>query len=222
MRIYLIRHPKPEVAPDICYGSSDLTVSGQEQAAVLAALLPQLHALPLSTPIFSSPLLRCATLARQLALGRGDSAPAPQFDARLAEMDFGTWEMRSWKTIARGDIDAWASNLTGYHPGGGESVLQVAARVHAFHADLARSPFECAIVICHAGTIRLSLAAQSTRSIEDIACAAAGIPHKIAYGALCIVDLPAVLVANQGPTSCNAHLSISCENVHPVPLIDQP
>jgi alpha-ribazole phosphatase len=222
MRIYLIRHPKPEVAPDICYGSSDLTVSGQEQAAVLAALLPQLHALPLSTPIFSSPLLRCATLARQLALARGDSAPAPQFDARLAEMDFGSWEMRAWKTIARGDIDAWAANLTGYRPGGGESVLQVAVRVHAFHSDLARSPFECAIVICHAGTIRLSLAAQSTRSIEEMACAAAGIPHKIAYGALCIVDLPAASAANQRPTGCNAPLSISCENVYPVPLIDQP
>ena len=194
MHVYLIRHPRPQIAPDICYGSSDLTVSVQEQAGVLAALLPQLHALPPATPIFSSPLIRCATLAQQLALARG--AAAPQFDARLAEMDFGTWEMRAWEAIARDDIDAWAANLTGYRPGGGESVLQMAARVHAFYTDLARSPFECAIVLCHAGTIRLSLACRLNRSIEDMASAAAGIPHKIAYGALCILDFPAELPAH--------------------------
>lgn len=93
MRIYLIRHPRPEVAPGICYGRSDLTVSVREQAAVLAALLPQLQALPPATMIFSSPSMRCATLARQLSAARGTAAP--QFDARLAEMDFGAWEMRA-------------------------------------------------------------------------------------------------------------------------------
>lgn len=188
MRIYLIRHPRPQVAAGVCYGSSDLTVSSREQAAALALLLPQLQALPPVTPIFSSPLLRCATLARQLALARG--AAAPQFDARLAEMDFGAWEMRSWDAIAREEIDAWAADPIRYHPGDGESVLQMAARVHAFHADLAHSPHDCAIVLCHAGTIRLSLACQSGRSMEDIAAVAAGSAHKIAYGALSVLDWP--------------------------------
>ncbi|MEO6352066.1 MAG: histidine phosphatase family protein [Oxalobacteraceae bacterium] len=187
MRVYLIRHPRPEVAPGICYGRSNLTVSSQEQAAVLAALLPQLQALPSATPIFSSPLLRCATLAQKLAAARG--AAAVQFDARLAEMDFGAWEMRAWDAIAREDIDAWAADLTGYRPGGGECVLQGAARVHAFHADLARLPFDCAIVLCHAGTIRLSLACKPGRSLQDIAAIAAGSAHTIAYGEICMLDL---------------------------------
>lgn len=186
MRIYLIRHPRPEVAPGICYGRSDLTVSGREQAAVLAALLPQLRALPPATPIFSSPLIRCAALARQLSLARG--AAGPQLDARLAEMDFGAWEMRAWDALARDEIDAWAADLTGYRPGGGESVLQMAARVQAFHADLARLPFECAIVVCHAGTIRLSLACKPGRPAQDIAAAAAGSAHKVAYGELIVPD----------------------------------
>lgn len=188
MRIYLIRHPRPEVRPGICYGSSDLTVSSQEQATTLATLLPQLQALPPTTPIFSSPLMRCATLARQLSVARG--AAAPQCDARLAEMDFGAWELRVWDAIARDEIDAWAADLNGYHPGGGESVLQMAARVHAFHADLARSQHASAIVVCHAGTIRLSLACQPGRAMEEIAAIAAGSAHQIPYGALSVLDLP--------------------------------
>ncbi|NMM28103.1 MAG: phosphoglycerate mutase [Glaciimonas sp.] len=186
MRIYLIRHPRPEVAPEMCYGRSDLTVSVQEQATTLAALLPQLQALPPATPIFSSPLLRCATLAQQLSAARGGAAV--QFDARLAEMDFGGWEMRSWDAIARNEIDAWAADLIHYRPGGGESVLQVITRVHTFHADLARLPFESAIVLCHAGIIRLSLACSSERSLEEIAAVAVGSAHQIAYGALCVLD----------------------------------
>ncbi len=188
MRIYLIRHPRPEVGSGICYGRSDLTVSRQEQAQALAALLPQLQTLPLVTPIFSSPLLRCATLAQQLSIARG--GVAVQFDARLAEMDFGDWEMRAWDAIPRNEIDAWAADLTNYRPGGGESVLQMAARVRAFHVDLARLPLACAIVVCHAGSIRLSLACQSGRSIQDIAAAAAGSAHQIAYGELFVLDWP--------------------------------
>lgn len=186
MRVCLIRHPKPEVAPGVCYGSSDLTVLAQEQAAALAALLPQLQALPPVTPIFSSPLMRCATLAQQLALARG--SVAPHYDGRLMEMDFGCWEMRSWDAIAREEINAWAADPTSYRPGGGESVLQAAARVYAFHADLARLPFECAIVVCHAGIIRLSLACQTGRSIHDIAAIAAGSAHQVPYGELIVLD----------------------------------
>jgi len=188
MRIYLIRHPRPEVAPGICYGRSDLTVSGAEQSAVLAALLPQLQALPPATMIFSSPLLRCVTLARQLSIARG--SVAVKFDARLAEMDFGDWELRAWDALARDEIDAWAADPAGYRPGGGESVLQMAARVQAFHADLARLPFECAIVVCHAGTIRLSLACRPGRTMQDIAAIAAGSAHQIAYGELIMPDWP--------------------------------
>lgn len=194
MRIYLIRHPKPQIASGICYGSSNLSVSEQEQQTVLAALLPQLHAVSPVTPIFSSPLLRCATLAQQLALARGSAVP--HYDARLAEMDFGTWEMRRWDAIARVEIDAWAADLTGYRPGGGESVLQAATRVHAFRAELILSNFASVILVCHVGTIRLLLACQQHRSIADVAQAAANTPHQIAYGALIVLDLPAKSLEN--------------------------
>ena len=183
MRLYLIRHPKPIVAANTCYGRSDLAVAQPEQARVAAALLPLL---PKGVPLFSSPLRRCAGLAQQLA---GPLACSPiRFDERLAEIDFGVWEGRSWDTIARAEIDAWADDMAGYRPGGGESVLQMAQRVCAFHAELMQSGADCAIVICHAGTIRLLLAHRLGLTLPELALHAARAPHAIDYGAVITLD----------------------------------
>lgn len=184
MRIYLVRHPKPIVASDTCYGRSDLAVSPQECARVAA---PLISTLPQGVPLYSSPLRRCADLARGIADAL-DCAPII-FDARLAEMDFGAWELRPWSDIARADIDAWVSDIAAYRPGGGESVMQMAQRVCAFYDDLARQRHACAIVVCHAGTIRLSLAYQRGLSVADMATQAARTPHGVAYGEVLAFEL---------------------------------
>jgi alpha-ribazole phosphatase len=131
MRLYLVRHGRPDVAPGICYGSTDLAVSPQEHARVAAALTPLL---PELAPVFSSPLRRCSELASRLALSLGSGNVI--YDERLVEMHFGDWEMRAWDDIPRAHIDAWAGNVAAYQPGGGECVLQVAQRVRAFHDEL--------------------------------------------------------------------------------------
>jgi alpha-ribazole phosphatase len=82
--------------------------------------------LPKSVPVYSSPLLRCSELAADLAAAL-DCEP-PILDPRVAEMDFGTWEMRAWNDILRPDIDAWTADLAGYRPGDGENVLEVTRR----------------------------------------------------------------------------------------------
>lgn len=179
MRLILVRHPQPIVAPGLCYGSTDLAVAPQEQARVrgaLAATLPQ------DLPLYSSPLRRCAELAAQLPCA------SLTLDARLAEIDFGAWEMQHWDAIARADIDAWAGDMTGYRPGGGESVLHMAARVAAFHADLLRRDHASAIVLCHAGTMRLLSACHAGLPAADMALQAARTPHRIAYGEILILD----------------------------------
>ena len=184
MRLYLIRHPKPIVAPDTCYGSSDLAIAPQEHARVSEALI---STLPKGIPIYSSPLRRCAELAQAIADALG-CAPVI-FDARLVEMHFGDWELRAWSDISRMEIDAWASDMVAYRPGGGESVIQMAQRVRAFHDDLLRQRIECAIVVCHAGTIRLSLACQRGLSLAEMASHAAQTPHSIAFGEVLALDL---------------------------------
>ncbi|WP_312520351.1 histidine phosphatase family protein [Massilia sp.] len=175
MDLYLVRHPQPDVAPGHCYGRTDLAASESDIARVQAALCSA--GLPGDMPVYSSPLARCASLARRLA-------NQPLFDARLAEMNFGAWEMRHWDTIPRDEVDAWSADLLHYRPGGGENVMDVAIRVAAFNNELAHSGHERALVICHAGTIRLLSSLHAGGTLEQAALRAAQAPHRIAYGEL--------------------------------------
>jgi alpha-ribazole phosphatase len=183
MRLILVRHPQPLVAAGICYGGTDLDVAPEQLERALAALAPQL---PAGVPLYSSPLRRCAGLAARLS-------PFPIFDRRLVEMDFGDWEMQPWDDIPRADIDAWAADMVNYRPGGGDSVLRMAERIAAFYADLQRQLGEDhegggeAIVVCHAGAMRLLKACHAGLPPAEMALQAAGTPHKIAYGGLLVL-----------------------------------
>lgn len=183
MRLYLIRHPRPDVASGICYGVTDLTVAPDEIEQVLPGLVA---VIPKRIPLFSSRLQRCTLLAGPL----GDSCDCGpvNHDARLIEMDFGRWEMQPWGSIARAEIDAWANDLVDYRPGGGESVHQVAQRVTEFLTDLLKTGVDEAIVVCHAGTIRLLLTWLPMSSTRDMARRAAATAHQITYGGVVILD----------------------------------
>jgi alpha-ribazole phosphatase len=170
--LILVRHPKPLVAPGICYGSTDLVVAPEQLEQTLAALR-----LPAGLPVYSSPLRRCATLASRLST-------APIYDARLAEMHFGDWEMQPWDAIPRADIDAWAADMAHYRPGGGESVLRMAERISAFYHAL---PQDDAIIVCHAGSIRLLAACHGGLAPAQMALQAAQAAHQIGYGATVIL-----------------------------------
>lgn len=174
MGLLLVRHPRPEVDPGLCYGRSDVAADSAELLRVCATL-------PAGLPTWSSPLQRCASLARAL------NPPQLRFDARLAEMDFGAWELRSWDDIPRAEVDAWSDDLLHYRPGGGESVLDVARRVAAFRADLSREGHAEALIICHAGTIRLLRALHTGLPLEAAALEAARTPHRIGYGEMLVL-----------------------------------
>ncbi len=179
MRLHLVRHCAPLVEPGVCYGRSDLPVDPDVQANALPTLRA---ALPAGVAIHASPLQRCALLAR--ALGRSDAI----LDARLAELDFGSWELRRWDDIARSEIDAWAADTVHYRPGGGENLLAMAIRIDAFYASLMASGAAEAVVICHAGSIRLLAARARGLTPQAMARAAAERPHTIGYGEIVIVD----------------------------------
>ncbi|MRX11694.1 phosphoglycerate mutase [Pseudoduganella sp. FT25W] len=168
MQLILVRHPQPLVAPGVCYGSTDLAIAPGHLEQTLAALT-----LPANLPIYSSPLRRCAELAERLT-------PSPRYDQRLVEMHFGDWEMQPWDAIPRAAIDAWAADMVHYHPGGGESVLQVAERIAAFYRELTQD----AIIICHAGAMRLLFACHAGLPPAAMALQAAQTAHQIPYGAM--------------------------------------
>lgn len=143
-RLYLVRHAAVSVPCGVCYGRSDvaLATSGKAHAQWLLPLLPP-------APIFSSPLSRCLLLARALA----GQAGTVQVDARLAEMDFGDWEMRAYDDIPREQIDAWAAAPLAFRVPGGESGEVVMTRVEAALMAILDATNE-AIIVSHGGPLR--------------------------------------------------------------------
>ena len=52
MHLYLVRHPRPIVAANTCYGRTDLAVAAEELASAHASLLP---VLPKNCLLYTSP-----------------------------------------------------------------------------------------------------------------------------------------------------------------------
>jgi alpha-ribazole phosphatase len=164
--LILVRHPQPEVAAGVCYGSSDIPALASALADGHASLAAQLgSALAAGARLYSSPLQRCTMLASLL----GDFTP----DARLSEMDFGAWELQPWSSIPHEEVDAWAADLLDYRPGGGETVREVAGRVQSFLDQLQHD----AVLVCHAGTMRLMAAIAAGEPLQQ----AAAKPNQIKY-----------------------------------------
>ena len=181
MRLFLVRHPRPLIGPQVCYGSSDVAVPENETARAARTLV---DTLPRQAELVSSPLRRCADLAQAIA----GFSPGMQieFDPRLVELNFGAWEAREWDAIPRDEIDAWAAAPISWQPGGGESVLQMARRVRDFYEAKKTTSGDC-IVVCHAGTIRLLLACCVHRELADIAMAAVENTQRVAYAEVVVV-----------------------------------
>ena len=150
MRLWLIRHFEPAIAPGICYGQTDLALrfSLDEQTARLETLCAQLAAqAPAMSPVFSSSLRRCSEIADRLS----DQVLC---DDRLRELDFGTWEMQTWEAIGTEALDAWAKDLAGFRPPGGETGYELQQRVlHWLRATA--DTHDAAIVVTHAGVMRV-------------------------------------------------------------------
>lgn len=175
MKLWLVRHAQPLVAPGICYGRLDLAADAAATADCARRLALEL---PAGIRISVSPLQRCAQLAEALQALRPDLAC--HTDARLQEMDFGRWEGRAWQDIEQAELQAWTDDFAHYPAGStGESVVAFMARVGAAFDALAptpthrppdrspETPANATLWITHAGVIRAAgLLAQNIRHIK--------------------------------------------------------
>ena len=179
-QVFLIRHPKPDIAPGICYGSSDIQPIPE---ALQAAYLRLDNILPAHAQIISSPLTRCAQLASLLS----QTTRTCTFDPRLAERCCGAWELQTWdqvlpwqhaqhQQVPRAELDAWAADFMDYAAPGAESVRHMQARVLAGWADYSGpSELPTRVLITHAGPIQVLLAhltgvELSANPIAEVAC----------------------------------------------------
>jgi alpha-ribazole phosphatase len=159
MEIYLVRHPRPSQSEGLCYGRTDRPVDPDALAAAVASVRSRIPAyIQRRAAIFTSPAPRCLGLARELAAPREAGVVE-----ELHEMHFGAWEGVPWTSVPRVELDAWATDVWTYRPGGGESATMVAARWRRWAARVAARIAERVpvIAVTHAGLIRIALAGAS-------------------------------------------------------------
>jgi len=155
MDVYLVRHTTPDVAVGVCYGQADVGLAESFDAEWLA-LTPKIE--HLETPlVFSSPLQRCAKLAQRTVDHFKFSSPL--IDTRLLELDFGDWELKSWRDIPEGIVSEWTDEHVKLAPPNGESYVELHHRAKAFLYDLAKyQNNKQALVFTHEGVIRALVA----------------------------------------------------------------
>lgn len=109
--------------------------------------------------IASSPLSRCWAFAEELSQNLG--LPL-EVDDRLKEFGFGAWQGKTQEEITRFDpgvLQRFLRDPTTYRPDGAEGLAEFHRRVGSAVNDLLNR--HCgghALVVCHAGTIRMALA----------------------------------------------------------------
>jgi alpha-ribazole phosphatase len=164
MQFYLIRHPKPLGVLGECYGRKNVLVAATEISAAATSVRQQLPPSVLqNTPIYTSPLSRCATLARAIA-----PRCLPVVDHDLIEMDFGSWEGLPWHAVPRDQLDRWCQDLLCYRPGDGENAHAVAKRWQNFVNRMSRRRCDTVVAVTHAGIIRTALAQATRRTLSEI------------------------------------------------------
>ena len=147
--LHLVRHLPAAGAEGRAVGRTDLELADPGAARRWAdawSLEPPAH-------VVASPLARAQQTAAALADRWGLGVEG---EPRLAELDFGRWDGRTWAEIERDDGDAlgaWMADWTATPAPGGESFADVQARVRDWLDDVNRD----AVVVAHAGSIRAVL-----------------------------------------------------------------
>ena len=150
--IYLIRHTTPAVAKGVCYGQTDLDITDSfaAEADIIRRHLPAEIGF-----VYSSPLQRCARLARHLF---PDGSLSLQAD--LMEVFCGEWEMRHWDELPKDEIEPWMTDFVNVRIPGGESYIDLYQRVNRCWLAVTSMAREKPVaVVAHGGVIRSILSA---------------------------------------------------------------
>ena len=148
MKLWLVRHARPLIDAGVCYGATDMPADAAHTGATATQFAPLL---PPGLTVWTSPLQRCGALAEQLLALRPDLSL--RTDARLREMDFGSWEGLRWDAIPRSAYDAWTANFGTARFGGKDSVNDLLQRVASARAEV-QALGQDAVWVTHAGVLR--------------------------------------------------------------------
>ncbi len=179
MRIYMVRHGETVWNRDLLFtGQSDidLTDKGRTQAMALGRRLKDVA----FDRVFASDLKRAVETAG-LILGQGDAATedvkaAISLVPGLREADFGEWEGESWASLSEKCPDKlawWREDPARNAVPGGESFQALQQRTVVAMEEIVQAcqhscPAGNILVVSHAGTIRMYLAAILRADINQV------------------------------------------------------
>lgn len=163
--IHFIRHTQPLIPSGICYGQLDCDV-GADYASQSARLTRYFNDKQ-TDAIYSSPLLRCARLAQELA--NAHVANNVIYNNDFKEIDFGDWEGKSWDCIPRTKIEEWNENRLHFQFPNGETPNSFNIRVMRAWFKLIESvkKDEQIILVTHAGVIRSILCFYLNKAFQN-------------------------------------------------------
>lgn len=148
MKLYCLRHTRLDIAPGICYGQSDIGLA-DSYPEEKEDILKRLNGIEFDK-IYSSPLKRCKTLAKDLFL---DAKLI--FDDRLKELNFGNWEMKSWDDISKTkEARIWFEDFVNIKCPKGESFNDQIERTKDFLSNLKKENNSSVLLVAHGGVIR--------------------------------------------------------------------
>jgi probable phosphoglycerate mutase len=155
------------------HGDPPLSARGRIQAAELAERLAG-EGIEL---LIASDLVRCAETASILG---GRWGLVPRRDPRLREIDIGTWTGLTRQQIQAREADLLArfeAEDLEARPGGGETRLEIRARVRGAAAELARAhPGRSLALVTHLGVIRALVPGAELANAEWLRLPARALP----------------------------------------------
>lgn len=165
----LVRHATTAWSGHRYCGRSDpwLSAAGREEAERVAAVLAD--SLSSGVRIVSSPRRRARQTARAIAAGLG--GVAIEIDDRWAETDFGDAEGRTFDDLSRRRPELAARLANGTIPidfPGGEAAAELLARVGSAWRSIVATD-RPAVIVTHAGPLRIALALADGIAIDDVA-----------------------------------------------------
>jgi alpha-ribazole phosphatase len=146
MEIYLVRHTEVDLKKDVCYGFSDVDLKPDymDHFELISKKLPNTSDLP----VYSSPLKRCKLLAEHIG-GREII-----YDDRLKELNFGSWELKSWSEIGHSKLKTWGDDYVNLPAENGESFGNLSHRTIKAWNDILAKQHDTFILVGHGGVIR--------------------------------------------------------------------
>ena len=177
MKIYLLRHTKPDIPLDTCYGQTDIDIVADAFEKKLTKIQSLLPVKQLGI-IYSSPLKRCLKLAKTLYQDHIEF----KTDSRLKELNFGDWELRKWSTLDGEAMRRWKDDFVHARAPGGESHMDLYLRAEQFWHEVTAKDQEQMLLVTHGGVIKSLLSKLLEMPLRK------SYAIKIHYGELIYID----------------------------------